>query len=188
MQNTRPARPSRGPLRALLTAASVAGLFAAGAALWAGECAKFRPAPEHAVLTACEGSYDLTFSDGSKGTSTCRVGLGGQWLQEQVRADFCGQGYEGSGATSYDAVRKRYVNVWIDSVSPVPLVSEGAYDPATKTLTLAGDMTTPQGKTVRATLLIVQKSADTRTFTMKVPGADGTAVELFSITYQRRKS
>lgn len=188
MQNVHPARPSRGPLRALLAAATVAGLFAGGAALFAEECAKFRPSPEHAILTACEGAYDLTFSDGSKGTSSCRAGLGGQWLQEQVRADFCGQGYEGAGATSYDPVRKRYVNVWIDSASPSPLVSEGAYDPATKTLTLAGDMTTPEGKAVRATLVIVQKSADTRTFTMKVPGADGTPVELFSITYQRRKS
>jgi hypothetical protein len=126
-------------------AAAAAGVLAVAAPLRAEECPTFRPTAEHALLAACEGAHDLTFSDGSKGSSSCRVGLGGQWLQEQVRADFCGQGYEGCGATSYDPVRKRYVNVWIDSVSPVPLVSEGTYDPATKTLTLVGDMTTPQG-------------------------------------------
>jgi hypothetical protein len=32
----------------------------------------------------------------------------------------------------------------------------------------------------------VHQSADARTFTMKVPGADGAPIELFRIAYQRR--
>jgi hypothetical protein len=168
-----------------LGAAAAIGLLTAGPRVQAKECPTFRPTPEHAILAAAEGSYDLSFSDGSTGTSTCRTALGGQWMLEQVKADFCGQGYEGCGATSYDPVRRKYVNVWIDSVSPAPLVSEGSYDPATKTLTLVGNLTVPGGTVVEATIAIVQKSADARTFTMTVPGPTGDPVELFAITYRR---
>jgi len=178
--------PTRTPRRLLLAAAAAACALATGAALKAEECPPFRPTADHAILTALEGDFALAFSDGSKGTSSCGVGLGGQWLQEEVRAEFCGQGYEGHGSTSYDPASRRYVNVWIDSVSPRPLVSEGTYDAATKTLTLAGDMATPEGKTVKATIVIVQESADVRTFTLRLPGPDGNPVDLFRIAYHRR--
>jgi hypothetical protein len=172
-------------LRRLLAVAAL-GVLAAGARLAAQECPGFRPVPEHAILAASEGTFDLGFADGSKGTSSCTLGLGGQWLLEQVKAEFRGQPYEGRGATSYDPARKKYVGVWIDAVSPAPLITEGTYDPATKTLTLVGDMVTPDGSTVKATLVTVYKDAGARTFAFKAPGLCGKDVELFKITYTRR--
>jgi Protein of unknown function (DUF1579) len=177
---------SSGAARKRLLAAG-ALVLAAGARLKAQECPEFRPTPEHAILAASEGAFDLTFSDGSKGTTSSKLGLGGQWLFEDVKADFCGQSYEGRGATSYDPARKKYVNVWIDSVSAVPLISEGTYDKSTKTLTLVGDMLAPDGSAAKATLVTVYRDADTRTFTMKVSGPGGEGVELFNITYTRAK-
>ena len=174
-------------LRRLL-AVTALGVLAAGARLAAEECPEFRPTPEHRILAASAGDFDLAFNDGSKGTTSCKLDLGGQWLLEHVKADFCGHGYEGRGATSYDPARKRYIGVWIDSVSPVPLVSEGTYDEATRTLTLVGDMATPDGRTAKATLVTVYKDGGTRTFAMKVPGPGGKDVELFRITYTRRAS
>jgi hypothetical protein len=168
-------------MRTILNPLHVAALLAVGA-LAAEECPQFRPAPGHEILAASAGDFDLAFSGGNKGTSSCALGLGGQWLLEQVKADFCGQSYEGRGATSYDPAKRKYVCVWIDSVSPTPLVSEGTYDPATKTLALVGDMTAPDGTTAKATLVTVYGDKGRRTFAMKVKD-----VELFRITYTRAK-
>lgn len=174
-----------GALRRAL-AVTALGVLAAGARLAAEDCPGFRPTPEHGILAASEGTFDLSFTDGSRGTASCKLGLGGRWLVENVKADFCGQSYEGRGATSYDPVKKKYVGVWIDAVSPVPLITEGTYDPATKTLTLVGDMVTADGSTVKATLVTVYKDAGARTFTFKAPGPGGKDAELFRITYTRR--
>ncbi|MCK6461555.1 MAG: DUF1579 domain-containing protein [Planctomycetes bacterium] len=170
-------------LNARLGVAALVGVAALAAArLAAEECPEFRPAPGHEILAASAGDFDLAFSDGNKGSSSCALGLGGQWLLEHVKADFCGHAYEGRGATSYDPARRKYVCVWIDSASPTPLVAEGAYDPATKTLTLSGDMTAPDGTTAKATLVTVHGDKGRRTFAMKV-----SDVELFRITYTRAK-
>lgn len=177
---------NRRRLTLALGAAATLGLLTLGSHLQAEECPTFRPGPEHEILAAFRGTYELAFSDGAKGGSTCQSGLGGQWLLEEVRADFCGKPYEGRGATSYDPARKKYVNVWIDSVSPVPFVSEGTYDAATRTLTFAGEMTLPGGATTRATLTIVRTDADSRTFRLEVSGPSGAPTELFHITYRRR--
>jgi hypothetical protein len=171
--------------RGLLAVAALGAL--AAARLAAEECPEFRPGPEHEILAASQGDFDLAFPDGSKGTSSCALGLGGQWLLEHVKAEFCGRPYEGRGATSYDPAKGKYVKVWIDSVSPTPFVGEGTYDPATKTLTLVGDMTTPDGKTVKATLVTVDGGAGRRTFALKAPGPDGRDAELFRIAYTRAK-
>lgn len=180
-------RPLSGgaALRRLFVATAL-GLLVAGGRLKAQECPAFQPLPEHAILAAAEGTFDLDFPspEGSAGSSSCNLDLGGQWLLEDVKATFCGKPYLGRGATSYDPAKKKFVNVWIDSVSPVPLISEGTYDKSTRTLTLVGDMVTPFG-TAKATLLTVFKDADTRTFTLTAKGPDGKDVEAVRIVYKR---
>lgn len=179
-----------------LTAATLSGILAAAflGAFGADphgpaqgpSAAQSRPHPD--LLAACEGAFDLAFApDGArKGTSRCQLGIGGLWLLEQVQAEFGGKAYEGRGTTSYDPARNRYVSVWIDSMSPRPLVTEGTYNQATKTLTLAGDMATPDGTVARAVLVTVFRDAGARTFAFKVVRPDGRETELFRIEYQRR--
>lgn len=169
----------RTKMRTLCRGGLLAAAALPAARLRARECPAFHPGPEHEILAAAAGDFDLAFSDGGTGTSSCALGLGGRWLLEHVQAEFCGRPYEGRGATSYDQARRKYVNVWIDSVSPAPLVSEGSYDAATRTLTLVGDMTTPDGKTVQATLVHVYGDAGRRTFALKVPGPDDKDAEVF---------
>jgi hypothetical protein len=94
--------------------------------------------------------------------------------------------FEGLGATSYDPAKKKYINIWIDSMSTSPTLSEGTYDKATKTMTLAGSMPMPDGKSMKATMTTVAKDADTKTFTLKGAGPDGKEVEMLHITYKRR--
>lgn len=149
---------------------------------------QLKPGPEHEILKQEEGSWDLTFKgDEAKGSVLCKMGLNGLWLLEHVKADFGGTPFEGHGGTTYDPTKKKYVGVWIDSMSPQPLVSEGSYDKATKTLTMRGKMLQQSGKMGPVTMTTVFQDANSKTFTMKAPGPDGSEVEMFEIRYKRRK-
>src|SRR5688572_16283611 len=140
-------------MRKLLTVTMALSVLAAAAPLTAQQPPEVKPGPEHKMFKDSEGTWELTFKtagEDSKGTSTGTVGLGGLWLLEHVKADFSGLAYEGRGSTTYDPAKKKYINVWIDSMSTHPMISEGTYDKGTKTLTMVGKMPTPDGKTVKA--------------------------------------
>ena len=170
----------------MLTAAL--GLLVAAARLTA-QPPDVKPGPEHAILKEAEGTWDATVKSmggESKGTMSCKVGLNGLWLLEHFTADFGGMSFEGRGATSYDPAKKKYINVWIDSMSTSPMVSEGTYDNAKKSMTFVGNMPTPDGKSMKITMVSVAKDANNKTFTMTGPGPDGKEGEMMQITYKRR--
>ena len=172
-------------MRKFLTVAVALGVFMTATRL----TAQVQPGPEHAGLKEMEGTWDATVkSQGgeSKGEATYKVGLNGLWLFEHFKADFGGMTFEGRGVTSYDPAKKKYVGVWIDSMSASPFVSEGTYDKATKTLTMVGNMPTPDGKAARATMTTVSKDADTKVFTLRSAGPEGKEAEMLQITYKRR--
>lgn len=163
--------------------------FLMTAPLAAFEQPEVKPGPEHEKFKEAEGTWDATIKgkDGeSKGVLQCKVGLNGLWLVEHFKAEVEGKPFEGHGATSYDANKKKYVNVWIDSRATVPMLSEGTYDVKTKTLKLAGDMPMPDGKTMKCTQTTIAKDADTKVFTL-TGTQDGKEFEMVHITYKRRK-
>jgi Protein of unknown function (DUF1579) len=148
-----------------------------------------KPGPEHEMLKESVGTWDATIKSmggDSKGTMTFTLGLNGLWLLEHFKSDFGGMPFEGRGATSYDAAKKKYVNVWIDSMSTSPMISEGTYDKSSRTMTMTGNMATPDGKSMKITMVTVSKDQDTRIFTMKGAGPDGKEAEMLHITYKRR--
>lgn len=148
------------------------------------------PGPEHKMLAESEGVWDaeIEFMGGSsKGTMTYKMGLGGLWLIEDFEGDFGGLKFTGKGMSTYDPARKKYISVWIDSMSTSPMVSEGTYDEKTMIMTQVGMMPTPDGKQTKVTLKTQSKDKDTRVFTMTGPGPDGQPFEMMKITYKRRK-
>src|SRR5687768_222046 len=117
----------------------VAGL-AAAPAVQAQEFPK--PGPEHELLKKLEGSWEATAKGGpaeTKGTMTWKMDLGGLWLISKFEGDFAGQKFHGHGMDSYDPHKKKYVGVWVDSMSTSPLVMEGTFDKDKKTLTMTGE-------------------------------------------------
>jgi len=149
-----------------------------------------KPGPEHEVLKEHAGVWDAVIaSQGSefKGVQSAKMALGGLWLLEEFKGEFGGQAFEGRGSTTYDAARKKYVSVWIDSMSTSPMLCEGDYDKATKTLKLTGTMNLPDGGSMKVTQTLVTKDADTRLFKLEAVGPDGQGFEMMSITYKRRK-
>jgi hypothetical protein len=150
---------------------------------------QIKPGPEHEHLKLQEGTWDASIKSmdkESKGVLKCKMALNGLWMMEHFKSEFDGKPFEGIGATTYDPAKKKYVNVWIDSMATSPMVSEGTYDKDTKTLKFVGDMPTPDGKSMKTTMTTVAKDADTKTFTLRAVGTEGKEFEMLQITYARR--
>src|SRR5262245_21241140 len=109
--------------RRILTAMLALAILAAATQLPAQGV---KPGPEHALLKEAVGTWDTSIKvpsgDTSKGTCICTVGLNGLWLFESFKGEVAGMQYEGRGATSYDPAKKKFVNIWIDSMSASPML------------------------------------------------------------------
>jgi len=146
-----------------------------------------KPGPEHEVLKKLVGNWTTTMKFGgmeSKGMATYKMDLGGLWLASTFEGDFLGQKFSGRGFDSYDAGKKKYVAVWMDSMITSPLVMEGTHDKAAKTMTLTGMGTGEDGKPAKFKSVSEMPDDDTINFAMymgdsKEPG--------FTIVYKRKK-
>ena len=116
--------------RKCLSAFLALGLLVAAARL-AAQPPEVKPGPEHELFKQFEGVWDATIKSHGRrlqGHADLQGRPGGLWLLEHFKGDFGGMPFEGRGATSYDPAKKKYVNVWIDSMSTSPMISEGTYD------------------------------------------------------------
>lgn len=145
------------------------------------------PGPEHAQLKKMEGTWDTTMKmmgQESKGTSTYKMDLGGLWLASTFETDMGGQKFSGRGFDSYDAGKKKFVGVWVDSMTTQPMVTEGTYDKEKKVMTMIGDAPGPDGKPMKHRMTTEMKDDNTMLFTMFM----GDAKEpTFTILYKRKK-
>ncbi len=146
-----------------------------------------KPGPEHEVLKKMVGNWDLTMKvagQESKGSVTYKMDLGGLWLASTLECDLFGTKFTGKGLDTYDAGKKKYISVWVDSMSTHPIVMEGGYDQAKKTLTLTGEGVGMDGKPEKCKALTEMPDNDTMVFTMYVGDVKDPA---FTIIYKRKK-
>jgi hypothetical protein len=142
-----------------------------------------KPGPEHEKFKEQVGAWDAKFEmmgKEFKASATFSVGLGGLWQFQAFQGEFDGTKFDGKGATTYDAASKKYINVWLDSMSTTPMIAEGNYDKQGR-LVMKGKH---HGKEV--TMISEMKDKNTMTFTMNGPGPDGKEGEYFKITYTRQ--
>jgi Protein of unknown function (DUF1579) len=152
--------------------------------------APLKPGPEFDILKGMEGTWDATIKFGpqeSKGTMTYKLGIGGLWLMSSFEGEFAGQKFEGHGMDSYDANKKKYVGVWVDSMVTSPLVMEGTYDPAEKKISMEGMGPGQDGKPVKQGIVTELKGKDEMFSSMSGPGPDGKQAVMMTITYKRKK-
>lgn len=149
--------------------------------------------PEHEMLKKhFEGTWDTDIKwlmggeQLSKGTSEMKMVLGGRFLQQHFDGVMHGAPMQGMGMTGYDNARKKYIGTWMDSMGTGVLVSEGDYDPATKTYTFSGEMTTPDGAALTVREVIKVHDDNKHTFEMYMPGPDGNEGLAMVITYTRK--
>jgi len=151
-----------------------------------------KPGPEHQMLARDAGVWDANVESWmepgkppavSKGVETNTM-MGGMWLLTEFKGDFMGAPFQGHGVTGYDPVKKKFVGTWVDTMSMAQNLSEGTYDPTTKTLTGYVDGPGPDGKPARMKQVSEWKDPDTRVFTMYPPGGNDP---MMRITYKRKK-
>jgi hypothetical protein len=149
-----------------------------------------KPGPEHEKLQSLVGTWDCVMKMAgmeSKCTSTYKSDLGGFWISSDFQGEFGGMKFTGRGLDGYDPSKKKYVGVWVDSMSPTGMVSEGTYDAAGKVLTMTGEGVGQDGKPAKYRMTTEHIDKDHFVFSMFVTGADGKEAPAFTIDYKRRK-
>ena len=149
-----------------------------------------KPGPEHEIFKELEGTWDAVIkSEGgqSTGVMTYKLECGGLWLCSDFKGDFGGTPFQGKGIDGYDTTKKKYVGVWVDSMSSAPMMMEGTYDAATKTGTMIGKGPGPDGKPATFKSVSVRKDRDHDTFTMSLVDPSGKDIPMLTIEYTRRK-
>jgi hypothetical protein len=155
------------------------------------------PGPEHQVLLQGVGTWDVEskmWMDPaappfvSKGVSTLRAILGGRYVQYDYEGDAMGMPFTGFGVSGYDRYNKKYVSLWLDSMSTGFALTEGACDAAGKVCTETGvwdDYTT--GKKVKVKNVSTHLDNDHFTLQMFMVQPDGSEVKTMELAYTRRK-
>ncbi len=145
------------------------------------------PGKEHEELKAMEGKWDavMAMPDGSevKGLSEYKMTCEGMWLSSDFHGDFGGLKFHGKGLDSYDASKKQYVSIWVDSMSQSPMVMTGTKEG--KVTTMTGEGPGPAGITKYKTIS-TNDSADKMSFKMFTV-TDGKETEMMTIKYTRQK-
>ena len=145
------------------------------------------PGPEHEQLKKHVGTWDCTMKmmgAESKATAVYKMDLGGLWLSSEFSGELAGTKFSGKGMDTYDAAKKKYVGIWIDSMSTSPMVMEGTYDKEKKTLTMTGDGPGMDGKPTKHKTVSEMPDDDTINFTMYMGDGKDPA---FTIVYKRKK-
>jgi hypothetical protein len=149
-----------------------------------------KPGPELERLKQLKGTWDATIktSQGeSKGTMIYKMGVGGLWLVSHFKADFGGQPFEGRGLDGYDPMKKKYVSVWVDSMSPALMLFEGTFDKEGKVFTQFGEGPGMDGKMTKFKSVTKIKDNDTMVFTMSSASTNDNEQPMLTITYKRQK-
>lgn len=148
------------------------------------------PGPEHLAMKKHEGEWTAkvkTEGGDSAGTMTVKMECGGLWLSSDFKSDFGGLPFHGRGLDTYDPGKKKYLSVWVDSMSTRPLILEGTLHEPTKTLTLRGEGVGPDGGPAKYKTETIFTDDQHHLFHMYLVAADGTETKMMTIEYTRKK-
>ena len=147
------------------------------------------PSKEHEFLKQSEGEWEIKMetagASASLGVAKYKMSMGGLWLSSDVEMDMQGTKFSGHGLDSYDAAKKKYVSVWVDSMSTAPIVTEGELSADMKTLTMSGKGPGQDGKMTDYKMITEYKDKNTHIF--KMWSGTLTGDPMMTLTYSRKK-
>ncbi|MBV9656767.1 MAG: DUF1579 domain-containing protein [Verrucomicrobia bacterium] len=95
--------------------------------------------------------------------------------------------FKGMSVDGYDNVKKKFVSSWIDNMGTSIVLSEGTYDPATKTITYTADMEIVPGMKTKVREVVKIVDHDHHTFEEFETRGDGQEAKMLEINYVRQK-
>ena len=122
----------------------------------------------------------------SAGKSVNTAEYGGRHMRSKYSGDFMGQPFQGEALTSYDNTKGKYINLWVDSMGTGQYVTEGSYDPATKTYTFQGTMADPTKPDKQTTMKDIVRIKDKDNHVMEsYELIDGKENKMMQLEYSR---
>jgi len=156
------------------------------------------PGEHHAYLKPMTGRWDQVVKmrwvpdvpmTEHKGTCENKWILGGRFLMQEIEGELMGdQPFEGLGFVGYDNYKKKYVAMWIDTMSTMMFTMEGRYSQSEKVFTFTGeydDAMTGKKKKSRSVTRFIDN--DKYVEEMFMDGPDGKEFKMMEITYWRKK-
>ncbi|MEO8341324.1 MAG: DUF1579 domain-containing protein [Nitrospirota bacterium] len=153
------------------------------------------PSEPHKLFATLAGSWTTATKEWMEpgkspteaaGSVEMKMLLDGRYLQQEFNSEMMGQPYTGMGITGYDNLRKKYVSIWLDTMSTALFMMEGTGSDDGKTITLKGQHAEPGGghMTHRAVWKIVD--SNTQTFDMWGTAHGGKEMKVMEIVYTRK--
>jgi len=93
--------------------------------------------------------------------------------------------FKGMAVEGYDNVKKKYVSSWIDNMGTGIMLSEGTYEPATKTLTYLAEYEVMPGVKTKARQVIKHLDKDHHTMAY-FEDRGGKEIKVMEISYSRK--
>ena len=151
-----------------------------------------KPGPEHAILRELGGEWDvktsMTGMEPESGTQKNVLAMNDLWLLQDYTGKFMGAPFSGHGVLGYDADKKQYCGLWVDSLTTAADPIAGSYDAKTRTLTMEQTVKDPmsgQEFTMKMSTHFVDK--DSYWFELTMPGPDGSPMQMLKNEYKRKK-
>ncbi|HRX85346.1 MAG TPA: DUF1579 domain-containing protein [Phycisphaerae bacterium] len=155
------------------------------------------PGPEHARLTKLAGHWNAEVKfwyqpdstpSVSKGTSDFKSILGGRYVEEAFKSDMGGVPFEGRGLSGYDNLKKKYVSLWMDSMSTSIMMLTGEWDEAQKAIVTYGEETDPMGTKWKLRSVAKEVSPTKYVYSAYRAAPDGKEYKSLEVTYTKGES
>lgn len=152
------------------------------------------PGPEHERVMKMAGNWtaEIEFHhkpgdepNKSAGTAVFTPILGGRFLQEEFKSDMGGMPFEGRGLSGYDNVQKKYIAIWMDSMTTGAMLMTGDWDESLKGVVFHGEETDPTGAKWKLRSVAREESPTKHVYEMYKTGADGKEFKALQVTYTK---
>ena len=124
----------------------------------------------------------------SESTSTIKQVMDGRFTICEASGDMPGMGpFKGFGITGYDNVQKKYVSIWMDTMTTSMMTMSGTADASGKVITEEGEMPCCMtGKMTKFKAICRLESPSKHVFEMHSPDESGKMFKCLEVTYTRK--
>jgi len=153
------------------------------------------PGDMHKMIASWNGTWstEITAYEPGKpptkstGTTVNKMILGGRYQESLNTGNMMGMPFEGHGMLGYNNATKLLENTWVDNMGTSISMLKGAWDSATKSVTLTGKMTNPE-TLAEMDYKEIFKVVDEKTQTMEMygPGPDGKETKMMELKFTRK--
>jgi hypothetical protein len=120
----------------------------------------------------------------NKGEAKREMVFDGRFLHTAYKGEFMGEEFIGLGYDGYDNLKKKYVGIWMDSVSTGIYYTEGELDDSGKVLTSHGEYVDPMtGKPKKNKSELTIDSQSMHTYVSWEKGEGGEWVKTMEVVY-----